>query len=67
MNFSFSAYLGVRPLGFLKEAVEYRNAGAYLLQVQQVSFIAVIEVGGVVSNFVGQIDELGLERRPLIE
>ena len=40
---------------------------AYLLQCQQVGFIAVIEIGGVVGNFVGQIDELGFERRPLIE
>ncbi len=30
-------------------------------------FVAVIEVGGVVSNLVGQVDQLGLKRRPLIE
>ena len=30
-------------------------------------FVAVVEVGGVVADFVGQVDELGFERRTLIE
>ena len=67
LNFSFSAHVGIDLLGLAKEAVENRHAVAYLLQCQQVSFVAVVEVGGVVGDFVGQIDELGFERRPLIK
>jgi hypothetical protein len=31
------------------------------------SFVAVIEIGSVVGDFVGKVDELGLERRALAE
>src|SRR5579872_1325609 len=31
------------------------------------SFVAVIEIGSVVGDFVGEVDELGLERRTLVE
>ena len=30
-------------------------------------FVAVIEIGGVVGNFVSQIDELSFERRSLVK
>ena len=30
-------------------------------------FVAVVEVGGVVADFVGQIDKLSFERRTLVE
>ena len=30
-------------------------------------FVAVVEVGGVVGDFVGQVDQLGFERRALVE
>ena len=30
-------------------------------------FKAVVEIGGVVGDFVGQIDELRFERRPLVK
>ena len=67
VELQFLRDVGIKLFGLAKEAVENRNAAAYLFERQQVSFIAVVEVGGVVSNFVGQIDELGFERRPLIE
>src|SRR6266567_4222806 len=31
------------------------------------SFVSVVEIGGVVGDFVGQIDQLGFERRALVE
>src|ERR1051326_4561985 len=31
------------------------------------SFVAVIEIGSVVRDFIGEVDELGLERRALVE
>src|SRR5579859_8169247 len=31
------------------------------------SFVAVIEIGSVVGDFVGKVDELGLKRRSLVE
>jgi hypothetical protein len=30
-------------------------------------FVAVVEVGGVVGDFVGEVDELSFERRALVE
>ena len=38
-----------------------------LFDCQQSRFVAIVQVGGVVGNFVGQVDELRFERRPLIE
>src|SRR5258707_905980 len=38
-----------------------------LFNREQPGFVAIVEVGGVVGNFVGQIDELCFERRTLIE
>src|SRR5260221_1330466 len=38
-----------------------------LLNREQPGFVAIVEVGGVVGNFVSQIDELCFERRTLIE
>src|SRR5258708_15729473 len=34
---------------------------------EQPGFVAIVEVGGVVGNFVGKVDKLRFERRPLIE
>ena len=38
-----------------------------LLDREQPRFVTIVEVGGVVGNLVGQVDELRFERRPLIE
>ena len=34
---------------------------------EQPSLVAVVEIGGAVSDLVGQVDELRLERRTLVE
>ena len=48
-------------------ALEKTYAVRNLLDRQQARFVAVVQVGGVVSNLVGQVDELRLQRRPLVE
>ena len=48
-------------------ALEKVHAVGDLLDRQQARFVAVVEVGGVVGDLVGQVDELGFERRTLVE
>ena len=67
VEFQFLHDIGIGLFGLAIEAVEDRNAAADLRKRQQVGFIAVIEIGGVVGDFVGQIDELRFERRTLVE
>ena len=38
-----------------------------MLKREQMGFVAVVEVGGVVADLIGQVDELGFERRALVE
>ena len=52
---------------FLKVAFKDGYALADLLERKQVRFKAVVQVGGVVGDFVGEVDELGLERRALVQ
>ena len=46
---------------------EHRHFGADQFEIQQVRFVAVVEVGGVVGNLVDEIDQLRFERRALVE
>ena len=43
------------------------DAGANLVKCEQVGFVAIVEIGGVVGDFVGEIDQLRFERRTLVE
>src|SRR5208282_4949461 len=52
---------------FAVEALKNWNAFANLLECEQMGFVAVIEVGSAVGNFVGDIDELSFERRTKVE
>src|ERR1051326_1502161 len=52
-------------LYFAIEAPEDADAFADLTELQDARLQAVVEVGGVVGDLVGQVDELGLERRTL--
>ena len=67
VEFQLFGRVGVNLLDFAVEAFEDRNAVADLIEREQVSFESVIEVGGVVGDFVGQVDELGFQRRALVE
>ena len=67
LNFSFVGRVGIDLLDLAVEAFEDRDAVADLFEREEVSFESVIEVGGVVGDFVGQVDELGFERRALVE
>ena len=44
------------------QAVECRNAVADGLEVQEFGFVAVIQIGAVVGDFIGHIDQLRLQR-----
>ena len=59
--------LGVELRDFAVEAFEDGDALADFFQRQQMRFVAVVEVGGVVGDFIGEVDELGFERRALVE
>ena len=59
--------LGVGALGIAIKTVKSGNPSANLLKGEQAGLIAVVEIGCVVRDFVGQIDELRLQRRALIE
>src|SRR4029077_6089103 len=48
-------------------ALKQINAFRNLLDREQPRFVAIVEVGGVVGNLVGQVDKLRFERRLLIE
>ena len=56
LNFSLSATFGIGLLGFAEETFEDGHAVADLLERQEMGFVAVVEVGGVVADFVGQVD-----------
>ena len=67
LNFSLSGAFGILRFGLDVIALEDRHALANLRQLQQLGLEAIVKVGGVVGNLVGQIDELRLQRRPQIE
>ncbi len=67
LNFSLSRRVGIDLLDFAIKALEDRHAFADFLEREEMGFVAVVEVGGVVGDFVGQVDELGFERRALVE
>src|ERR1700678_2766289 len=54
-------------LDFAIETIYQRNAGENLFDGDESGFDAVIEIGGVVRDFVDKIDELGFQRRALVE
>ncbi len=58
---------GIDLLYFAEETVEYGNSFANLFERKQMRFVSVIEVGGVVGDLIGQVDELSFERRALVE
>src|SRR5246500_5574550 len=59
--------LGIKLSDLAIEALENSNALPDFFQRQQVRFVAVIEIGGVVGDFVREVDQLGLQRRTLVE
>ena len=67
VKLQFFGSVRINPLDFPEEALEDRNAFADLSRVKKMGLVAVVKIGGVVADFVGEIDELGFERRTLIE
>ncbi len=58
---------GVETANVAVEAVEDLDPGGNLVDGEEVGLAAVVEVGSVVGDFVGQINELRLERGALVE
>ena len=58
---------GIDFFGFAIITVKHRNATADLGERKQMRFKSVVEIGGVVGDFVSQVDELSLEWRTLVE
>src|SRR5579871_5562043 len=67
IEFQFFLDGGEGAFGVTIKEFEYGNGGANLGEREDVGFVAVVEVGGVVGNFVSQVDELGFERWALIK
>src|ERR1700683_2172769 len=62
VEFQFAAALGIEPVNFLVGLIEDGHFGAQQIEIQKAGFEAVVEVGGVVSDFVNEIDELRLQK-----
>src|SRR5579863_3508703 len=63
-------FLGGFWISLLHLAIKPRENGysfANFVERQQVRFVAIVEVGGVVGDLISEVDELGLERRALVE
>src|SRR5271156_5154812 len=67
VEFQFFFAGGVTLIDFGVGAFENRQVGAELLEVNQMRFVAIVEVGGVVGDFVDQVDESSFERWALVE
>src|SRR6185312_17505565 len=66
IELQFVRGIGIGALGVAIKELEHRHAGANLLQGEDVRLEAVVEVGRVVGDLVGQVNELGFERRALV-
>jgi hypothetical protein len=70
LSSSFTASLARLP-GYCgaprRGSAEERHALAHLVEREDAGVEAVVEIGGEVGDLVGQVDELGFERRELVE
>ena len=67
MNLSLVADGGELPLNLAEVAVEDCDLAANVVEFEQMRLVAIVKVGGVVGDLVGMVDELGFERRALVE
>ena len=67
LNFSLSGASGYFALRLDVKHFEGPHSLSNLRQLQQLRFVAVVQIGGAVGDLVGQVDELRFQRRPLIE
>ena len=58
---------GIGTENFVVEAAEERDGFASLLQLQAAGIKAIVEIGGKVSDLVGEVDELGFKGRAFVE
>src|ERR1700733_4313717 len=67
VEFEFAAALGIAAVDLRVCIIEDGHFGAQQFEIEQARFETVVEVGGVVSDFVNEIDELGFQRRLLVQ
>ena len=66
VEFKFVQRVRIDLFDFAVEELEDGNAFADFLEREQMRLVSIVEVGGVIGDFVGQVDELGFERRALV-
>src|SRR6266536_1263505 len=67
IELQFLRRIGIEFLNLGEETRKNRHGCSDLIQIQQVRFVSIVEIGGAVCQFIGCVDELGLERRPQVE
>ena len=67
IEFQLGLSVGVAAVHVLIGCVEEGNFGAQKIEIDQVGFETVVEVRGVVGDFVHEIDQLRFQRRALVE
>jgi len=67
VEFQLGPRMRMRGVEFAIEAGEERVAGQDLVDREEAGFQAVVNVGGVVGDFVNEVDKLRFERRALVE
>ena len=60
-----SARMAMLDLGISR--IEYGNFRAQLLEIEEARLETIVEIGGVVGDFVDEIDQLGFKRRALVQ
>ncbi len=66
VEFQFPQPLGMAPVHAVIGCREHRHFRAELIEIENARFESVVEIGGVVRDFVHQVDELRFERRALV-
>ena len=67
MTVSLGAAAGYSREHCVVEAAEQRHAFADLIEREDAGVEPVVEIGGQVGDLVGQVDQLGLQRRKPVE
>ena len=67
IEFQFAAALRIAAIDFSVGRVEHRHFRAQQIEIEKPRLEPVVQIRGVVSNFVHQIDQLRFQRGPLVQ
>src|ERR1700691_4804096 len=67
VKFQLAAPLRVAAINFSVSFVKHGNFRAKKIEIEKARLKAIVQISGVISNFVHQIDELGFYSRPLVQ